>query len=170
MKKFKVQSSKFKVSGFSIIELLVVVSVFAILAVLTTQSLVLTLKGARKSEALIQVRENVDYATNIMERVLRGAVDIACTTDLRIDFTDNQGTTSFFECTGGSSGRIASGSANITSNEVNIRCDTGGVFACQFPVNVPPIVIINITAEDAASSGAEGAQYTTSTRVVLRSY
>jgi type II secretory pathway pseudopilin PulG len=46
--------------GISLLEILVVITVFSILAILATMAILLTLRGARKSEALIRVRSNID--------------------------------------------------------------------------------------------------------------
>src|SRR3990170_3264778 len=62
--------------GYSIVELLVVVTIFTFLAIIVTQAVVLTLRGSRKGESLISVRENLDYAFAVMERQLRSARSI----------------------------------------------------------------------------------------------
>lgn len=162
-------------AGFSIVELLVVVTVFSMLAVLATQSIVLTLRGSKKSESLLEVRENVNYALNIMERLIRSAKQISCSADnLTLSYTDFYGNSADFTCEGGSSGYIASSSARLTTNDIVIDCSSGGgnkVFDCPPSAgNAPPSVVINITAQSANTFAAEGAQVTTSTKILLRSY
>ncbi len=165
--------------GYSIIELLVVVAVFGILALVTTQTIVLTLRGSKKSESLITVRENLDYAFSAMERHIRSAKKIIpseCTA-IRLEYTDQWGKKAVFSCEGGSNGYIASGSAllaspdRLTSDEVAVDCTATPVFFCNFPATgTPPSVEIDVTASSADVSGAEGAQVTSSTRILLRTY
>lgn len=174
MRKCKAKRKNIK-AGFSIIELLVVVAIFSTLAVLATQSVVLTLRGSKKSESLIEVRENVNYAMSIMERLIRNAKEDALScSDLVLNYTDQYGNPADFTCEGGSNGWIASSSARLTSEDIVVDCSSGGgnvVFDCPVPLgNAPPSVEITITAEDANSFAAEGAQVTTSTKILLRSY
>lgn len=152
--------------GFSLIELLVVISTFSILAVLVTQSIALTLRGSKKSESLYKVREDVSYAMNIMERLIRGAREITCTDSLTLDYIDEYGADTYFSCEGGANGYIASGSARLTSDSTNIDCSLGNTFNCSSPNYVE----ISITAESAEASGIEGSKMTSSTKILLRVY
>ncbi len=153
--------------GFSLIELLVVISIFSILAVLVTQSIALTLRGSKKSESLFKVRGDVSYAMNIMERLIRGAREITCSADyLTLDYIDEHGTDTSFSCEGGVNGYIASESARLTSDSTNIDCSLGNVFNCSSPNYVE----ISITAESADASGIEGSKITSSTKILLRVY
>lgn len=165
----KVMSNK----GFSIVELLVVTMVFTMLAILATQSIFLTLRGSRKSEAVVSVRENVDYAFAVMERQIRNAESVDCPDDKTLNYVDEYGQATSFSCeTSGDETFIASGSASnrLTNPDVNINCSVG-VFTCTAASGgVPPFVKIDITAESAESISAEGSRVTTSTRVLLRSY
>ncbi len=167
MDKNKLTKSSF---GFSIVELLVVVTVFTILAVITTQSLVLILRGSRKSESLIAVRENVNYAMSIMERQIRTAREVTCPDSNTLNYIDSYGISTSFACDD-TNGYIASGSARITSSEIVIDCSAASVFTCNAAVgSVPPSVDIDIRAQAADSSGAEGAEVTSETHILLRSY
>lgn len=65
-------------SGFSLIEILVVISIFAVIGILTTRSIFITLRSARKSDSLVRVRENVNYAMGIIERQIRTAESVNC--------------------------------------------------------------------------------------------
>ncbi len=165
-------------NGFSLVEILVVMAVFAVLAVVSTQSLVLTLKGSKKSESIVHVRENLSYAVSVMERNLYNAEDIVvanCTAH-SIEYEDEFGTSPdpTFNCVdidggGGNVGYIASGSGRLTSSEIDV---TACSFSCAvgIPDKVPPSVVLSFTAEDVNSSGIEGAQVSISTKILLRSY
>lgn len=159
--------------GYSIVELLVVVAVFSIIALIATQAVVLVLRGSRKSESLISVRENVDYAFSVMERSIRNAqaLNVNCNSDsTTLDYIDGNGGNRNFSCLGGASGYIASDSARLTSDNVNVDCTQTPIFACFFPASGSEYVDISVTASDASAQGAEGAKFTTSTRILLRTY
>lgn len=155
--------------GVSLLEILVVMTIFSVLAILATRGVLLTLRGSRKSDSLGRVRENVDYALSIMERQLRNAEDLACTTSTLITYETKGGASATFSCESvGSGGYIASSSARLTSQEVEISscsftCDAGNS-------GVPPSVSIAVTGEDANLEGPEQAQVTTSTTIYLRTY
>lgn len=153
--------------GMSIIELLVVVLVFAVISVLATQTIALSLRGSRKSESSIGVRENVNYALSVMERQLHNAESVACPSSTTIAYQDALSQAADFTCDLGM-GFVASSSAQLTGNNVQVT-------ACSFVCDpgspgVPPSVTISITAQDAAASGVEQTKFTTDTRILLRTY
>lgn len=165
-----------KQRGFSLIEILVVLTIFSILTVIVTQGIFVTLRGTRKSEVTARVKENLAYAISTIERQLHNASTVSpCpnTSPSRIDYADENGKATYFSCQNiGASGYVASGSATtrLTSSDVSVTACT---FTCATPPpgkNNPPSVDINITGQDANTQGAEGAQVTTSTKVFLRSY
>jgi prepilin-type N-terminal cleavage/methylation domain-containing protein len=157
-----------KVKGFTLIELLVVVAVFSILAILATQSLALSLRGSRKSESIVHVREELSRAMSVMERQIRNASRVVCTDADTLTYTDqyyNQGET--FQCViAGTDSYIASSSARITSPKVRVSC--GAVFSCAG--TSPESVTVTLVGEDASAVGVEGASVTISTKVNLRTY
>ena len=159
--------------GFSLIEILIAIALFAILSVIAVQSLGTSLKSSRKSEATGKARENVDYAISTMERLLRNAKLPVCSGDhKRLDYTDEYGNPASFTCNG-TGNYIASGSARLTSPDVVVDCDdsTAYPFSCP-PVaaGVPEVIVITVKAEDANAAGAEGAIVTSRTRVNIRNY
>jgi prepilin-type N-terminal cleavage/methylation domain-containing protein len=158
------------VRGYSIVELLVTLTVFAIIAIISTQAVVLSLRGTRKGESLISTRENLDFAFGVMERQLRSARSITSCASDQLVYEDEERIVTNFSCVGESDGYLASGSARLTSNEVNVDC-TGIIFSCPAVApGVPPTVIISATAQDADSQGIEGSSVTASTRILLRTY
>ena len=151
----------------SIIETLVVVLIFSVLAVLTSASLILSLRGSRRSESTIRVRENLNYALSIIERQLHNAESVSCPNSTTISYTDANFLPSDFTCNIGS-GFVASASAQLTANTVRVT-------ACNFVCNpvssgIPPSVSISITAEDINASGLEQQRVTTNTQIMLRTY
>jgi Tfp pilus assembly protein PilE len=158
-------------SGISLLEILVVVSIFAVLGVLITRSVLLTLSGGRKSESLIKVRENLNYSVGIIERQLRNADSIAnCpNSDTSvISYIDQNGSPASFSCVNvGTAGYIASGSAKLSNDNISI---TNCTFTCVPGLGTPSSVTINLEAKDASASGAENSTVTTSTQIFLRNY
>ena len=158
--------------GFTLIEVLVVLAVFAILGIVVAQSLLLILRSARKSDTSNKVRESLDFAVASMERQIHNATDIVpCpNVDLNtINIVDQSQVTYSLTCTNiGPEGYIASGSARFTSTDIAI---TACSFACTpSTASVPPFVTINITAQDSTAVGPENTKMTDSTRIYLRSY
>jgi len=160
-------------SGLSLLEILVVVSVFAALGILITRSVLLTLGGGKKSESLIKVRENLNYSLSVIERQLRNANSITdCgSSTSTISYTDRGGNTASFSCHNvgqtGQIGYIASGSAKLSGDSVNV---TGCSFSCTLGIGSPSSVTINLTAIDASAMGIENSSVTTTTQVLLRNY
>lgn len=154
--------------GISLIEILIVIGIFAVLGILSTRAVLLSLQGSKKGDSQIKVRENLDYAISIIERNLRNAGSITSCASSSVSYRDSWGVSSSFSC-GGS--YVASGSANLrlTSDEIKI-------IACSFTCtagsgSTPPKVAIDIQAVDAASQGSkEGATVSISTEINLRTY
>jgi prepilin-type N-terminal cleavage/methylation domain-containing protein len=155
-------------SGFSLVEMLVVIFVFSILAILATQTLVLSLRGSRKSESIAEIRENVEFASGVMERRLRNAQSVNCVTNSRIDYIDENGVGDSFICDNVND-YIASGSARLTSPRTMIDC-SGIVFQCSQVSGVTTSVDISLNAQDAQATGAEDASVSVTTKILLRTY
>lgn len=158
--------------GFSIIEMLVVISIFAVIGVFTTRAISLTLKSSKKSDSLVRVRENINYSLSILERQIRNSERISSCTGSptsSISYTSVEGILSTFSCiTPGASGYIASGSARLTSSDISI---TTCSFTCtQVDANNPAVVKINVVAEDATSSSVEKGTVTAETEIIVRNY
>jgi prepilin-type N-terminal cleavage/methylation domain-containing protein len=165
MKKMKTHS------GMSLIEILIVVGIFAVLGILTTRAVILTVGGGKKSENLIKVRENVNYSLGVIERQLRNAdsiTDCDNSNTRRIDYLDQRGFATYFACTGiGAStvGYVASGSARLTADAVDI---TNCSFTCQD--GTPRSIKIVLEAQESQAIGAANSVVSASTEVFLRNY
>ena len=157
--------------GVSIIEVLVVVLVFSVISILGTQSILLSLRGSKRSESTIGVRENVNYSLAVIERQLHNADSVSCADSTTINYTDEFSPPGYsFTCnlSNPDDGYVASGSARLTGGEINVTactfsCDPGGA-------GTPPFVMISITAKDKDAVELEGVQFTTNTRINLRTY
>ncbi len=160
--------------GFSIIEILVVVGIFATIAVISTQAVVSSLRSARKTEASIQVKENLDYAISVMERKLRNAREITTCAPTFVNYVDSEGNDAIFRCVnvGGNSGRVVNEitSQRLTSSEIIIT-------QCQFSCtpgteNVSPLVSIFLEAEkfDPDIANEDKSPVSVNTQIYLRIY
>lgn len=158
--------------GYSLIEILVVITVFALLSVVASQALLLTLRGARKSEATIKVRENVSFALAVIGRHLHNSLAVTPCPNLdasRLDYSDQDGGQGSFTCVDpGEEGYLASGSARLTTDKVAI---TECLLTCNpGTLGSPPWVEVTLTAKSSETVGAEGSSVTTSTQIFLRNF
>lgn len=165
------------VKGYSLVEILVVIFIFSVLVTLVTQSIALTLRGSRKSENISDVRAELEHVLSAMERNLRSAKEIsacpATANTKRVEFTDQWGNTgSAFECdsSDATDGFIASGSARITSNEINVDCANSSFTCTLSSTGTPDKVGIILSAEKKDTSGVEGSSITITTQIITRSY
>lgn len=161
-----------RIQGFSLLEILVVITVFSILAILTTQAVLLTLRGSKKSESLTKVRGNIDYSLAVIERNIRNAesiIDCSNSDTTIISYLDENGAQTSFSCASDDDGGyIASASGRLTSSEVDvIECK----FECEDVAgDTNPAVTVSISAQDANLRGMEGGDITISTKIFLRTY
>lgn len=158
-------------AGMSLVEILIAVSIFAIIGVLATRSLTLSITGAKKSDSLVRVRENINLPISVIERQLRNAESIDCnsSTYATLSYISSEGIASSFSCTGTHIASNSPGlSVRLTSEDITL---TTCSFNCtQIDSNEPPIVKINLTAEDNTSTGKEKATVTTVTEIVARNF
>jgi prepilin-type N-terminal cleavage/methylation domain-containing protein len=165
--------------GFSLIEMLVVIAVFAVLGVIISRVVIVSMKNSSKSEAQIRVRENLAYALSVIERQLRNVKSInPCngTDTTIISYTDYEDRQSSFSCelnppASRQPAYIASGSAvtgRLTATDVDIvSCN----FVCTPATSTtPPSVRITVSASDVKETGSTGATVSMETTIFLRSY
>ncbi len=161
--------------GFSLIEMLVAISLFVIIATVAAQSLGSGLRSSKKTESIGDVRENVNYAMSTMERLLRNARGCTATgSSNQLNYTDEFGRNVYFSCTTlGTTNFIASNAATLRLTSPNVIWITNcpAVFNCTDGVSgLPDSIDISITARHASVTAAEGATVTSTTRVLLRNY
>lgn len=153
--------------GFSLIEILIVLSVFVLLVFISNQIFFSTLRGTSKTQAITAVKQNGNYAVSIIQRSLyssRGLV--SCTAD-RVNYYDADGKQTFFSCSqlGTDNAYIASDSARLTSEDVKVTVCT---VLCKVSA-APQEVELNFTLERKdAIKIQEKAAFDFKTRVVLR--
>ena len=160
--------------GFSLLEMVVVLSVFALLAVIYSQALILTLQGAKKSSNLATVRENVDFAMQIIERQLHNASEVTPCPNVdsqTLTYKDQNGEVSTFSCVAvgeSEAGYIASSSARLTSGDVAVTACS--ISCIEDSPGLPPYVQIDLAARNTNVDTGPASSITTSTRVFLRNY
>lgn len=98
------------VTGFSLVEVLIIVSLLAIVLLIGSDLFFTTLKGASKAEIVKEIKQNGNFALGIMERMIRNSRALDCSgTPGQLSLTNpDQGETTFRL---DSSNRIASESA-----------------------------------------------------------
>lgn len=159
--------------GLSLIEILIVITIFSVLGIIVTRSIILTLQGSKKSENLIVVRENLDYAVGVVERQIRNANSVPVCPNLDsqvINYKDQNGVDASFSCVniGQPDAYVASGSGRLTSSEVAV---TDCSFTCSpGDVTNPPYVDVSLGAKSATTTGAQGSVVTANTKIYLRNY
>lgn len=124
----QVQSS----NGFSLIEILVVLSIFVVIAVIANQVFFSTLRGGSKSEATTLVKQEGNYALSVIERGLQSAQSVTSVCNdpgvslSSIGYLDSTGASASFSC---QTGYVASGSANLrlTTDKVTLVANS-----CKF--------------------------------------
>src|SRR5258706_12974663 len=101
--------------GFSLIEMLVVMFVFSILAIVVVQTLAITLRGSKESESQVQARENIQYAISVMDRTVRNARRLTCSgATATLSYIDEYGNAANFQCL------TSSGNTYIASNSARL--------------------------------------------------
>src|SRR3989338_6413474 len=104
--RFAVNAEK---KGFSLIEVLIVIAIFSVVALVVSQSLFTTFKGAAKSELSSNIKQEGNYIIAVMERHIHNATRITGCGAGRIDYLNPYSKPGWFSCTGG---YVASNSAS----------------------------------------------------------
>lgn len=156
--------------AFGLVEIIVALGLFAILATTISALLLTTLRGARKSASIGIVKNEAQTAMTAMTQMIRFAQAAACSTD-RVDLTDQNGLAVVYQLTGSA---LMQGGVALTSPNSRIsRCGgTGSVFTCNSNNSV---VDVCFTADAAwatdtttQAEGATGIRF--EARVTLRNY
>jgi len=75
--KFKIQNSKFK-CGFTLIEMVVAVSLFTVVVIISTGALMTIINANRKARSMQTVMDNLNFAMENMSRNLRTGYSYEC--------------------------------------------------------------------------------------------
>lgn len=159
-------------NGFSLIEILVGVALFAVLGTVSSVMLLSTMRGARKAEVINIAKNEGQFALNSITQMARFAKAATCGSTISLTLTKTDDTdVSYDLVTVTGRGTIASGSADLTSQKMNVTECAGGMFTCNGR-NVR--ICFNIDAAGASdvteSAGTVGTGIKFVTTVVLRNY
>lgn len=146
--------------GFSLIELLIVVTLLGIIMVGVSQLLATLLSGTSKATAAQQVKENGQFALGTMERTVRRArrVTTCSGSTLTVDVPDATGTVSTytFQQSGSQlTQRINTGSVVPLVSTPDVTVDA---FLCTFTQGTasnPSIVKLELTLSKSATGAAD---------------
>ena len=167
-----------KRNGFTLIEMLVVISVFSILSLMVVTIITFSIRGTKKSEVTSDLRSKLDNTLEVMSRQLRNAREITSTCDgtsqSGIEYKDQDGNSAFFNCDLAND-EIASGSGTIANQtetyyliESGVDLEDCSITCTQSEIGVPVEVTVNIEAKDSESQWPESALVSLETKVVLR--
>ena len=146
-----------KKQGFTLLEIMVSIGIVAIMGVLISQIFFTTTRSNAKAEVLKNVKQNGDFAAELMGRMIRNANAITTTcadtgsTTTSITLTNPNGGSTAFGCLlDGTVMRIASTSAGRTDYLTDSGLTLGGVdcngaslsFVCTAPAGQPTTVAI----------------------------
>lgn len=146
--------------AFTLVETVVAVGIFAILATIGSLLLFGALRGSKKASAISLVRTEGVFAMDSMTSSLRYAHEITGCSATSITFDDIT-----YTC---DNGKISSNSANLTSTKINV--DSCSISCSPTPPKTK-IVDINFTlSRKDATTVLDRAIVPFQTQVVLRNY
>jgi type II secretory pathway pseudopilin PulG len=168
--------------GYSVVEILVVVGVFAVIAIIATQSINLSLKSSKKSDSTTLIKQELDYAADNIVRNLQMASKIYCPANVAtpsVGFRDIWGFRGDYACIdvvdwlyvlngdkqiASSSGETINYGYRLTSNQIDI---TDCSFTC-YTQNSRNFIHFQVTARAKGIGSSEGASIETSRDFLLR--
>jgi len=168
--------------GYSVIEILVVVGVFAALAIVATQSISLSLKSSKKGDSVVNVKQELDNAADNFSRMLQTANQIYCpenTATPSVGFRDGGGSRGDFACldtdpyhfVGSADTRIASSSGESIRFNKRLTSPMIEITSCSFiciTQNSQKYVNFSVSALAKGIPSAEGASVTTSRNILVK--
>ena len=131
--------------GFTLVEVLIAVAVFAVLGTMTTVIMVGVLQGAKKAAAVALVKNEGGRVINIMTQMLKFSTSVTACGGNSVTFQPRADASNpaVFACVNDGGGKyyIASNSASLTSDRVEM---TSCIISCDAPVKQ---VNVNFTVQ-----------------------
>lgn len=154
--------------GFTLIEILVVISLFAILSVITAQSLIRIIGSTSNSSSSAKTRENMEHALSIVERSMRNAKQITSCNTTSVNYVSENNQAESFVCTTVGGGNIEKNGQPLVSTDVSLSTCT---LSCITPggSTSPTGIQIALTGND-AEAPYDFTPVSLQTTILLRSY
>lgn len=121
-------------SGMTLIEILVALSLFVVIATLVNQAFFATLRGSSKSKITTKLKQEGNYAVSVMERSLHSASSFVNCTSQSVTYMNERGVQSVFSC---SNGIINKDGSALTATDVNISCN----ISCPVEGGMPTVIL-----------------------------
>jgi prepilin-type N-terminal cleavage/methylation domain-containing protein len=109
---------KIRDQGFTLLEILVVISLIGLISVTASGFLIVSLRSSSKANVMKEVRQSGSYALSVMEGMILTSASVGCTPPHTINVKDKDGRLTTFSCQEG--GTISSSSANLTSASLTV--------------------------------------------------
>lgn len=154
---------KAKMTGFTLVETLVAVAIMGLVIAGATSMFFFVLKGEKKADTRIKVKQSGDFALSVMSSTIRNADSITTVCDGTQKPSISVGPTTFAV----SAGQITSNGQPLTSSEYVIS--TLNPFLCTRYPDKPKVVTITFTLARVGLT-EESTQQTFQTTVSLRNY
>jgi len=166
--------------AYSLVEILIVIAVFAVLSIVSTMVIQTVLKNANKTQSQINVRENLGYVMSVIERQLqlsKGITVCPIIDPYKVDFTSETGVAASFVCEniGLTDPQVASYSG-VTTPATKYRLTSSSViidycnFSCTHTLGQRDLVKFSISGHQLNNFEAEGATVVMQTEILLRNY
>jgi hypothetical protein len=111
------KNKHFSQKGYSVFEILVVVTIFVLIVAVANQAFFISLRGQNKSEATVNTKQNANYIVSVIERALHSSTQVSSCTATSITYTDSIGKSQSFSCTNGA---VLSSGAALTTTDVTV--------------------------------------------------
>lgn len=163
-----------KNQGFTLMEILIVVTSLGLLSVVGSNLLFNSMFGSSKSETLKETKQNGEYALKVMEETIKNAFGyVSCFTNQSVTVKDKnsvQTTFSFqLDQSHDNIGRIASNSSFLTNDKVSV---SNFSLSCEQTPGVPLKVNISFSVSQAETTDRpeRKAKYDFKSSVTMRNY
>lgn len=140
-------------SGFTLVEILIVITLFAFVGVIATTVLVTSLRTATKTNFVNAVKENGNFAMTEMSNAIRYAKNVQCAnaapfTTITVTATDSSQLV--FDCNNGSINE--NGSPLTDTNTVAVVANSCNITCTQQNLTENPVVQISFSLKHNTSS------------------
>jgi len=164
-------------AGFTLIEMIITISILAIVSVIASGFLFSSVSSGGKTEIGKEARQNGNYALSVMQGMILNSKTVACPTPVgkRVDVTDMNGKLTSFICDDSTNYKISSVSArnyDLTGDNVAV---SGCNFTCEITPGKPSLVKIEFTVSQVNQTGVtpkpnESASLNFKTQVLTKNY